>query len=203
MHGEIEFRDVSVDYANGSVLARIDLRIHEGATLAVVGHTGSGKTTLVSLVPRLMDPTYGRILLDGADLRELDPAAVRRQIGFVPQETFLFSATVSENIAFGVEGATAAEIRSAAEIARGAVDEDGLARLKPAGEETAVRHEQRPQKAPSRRVVGLDVADRKDILGRRAQPFGSEAWTAGLIARVGLEHTVRPQGRPRKAASGA
>ena len=126
VHGEIEFRDVSVDYGNGSALARIDLRIHEGATIAVVGHTGSGKTTLVSLVPRLMDPTSGRILLDGADLRELDPAAVRRQIGFVPQETFLFSATVSENIAFGVEGATAAEIRSAAEIAGLAADIEGF-----------------------------------------------------------------------------
>ena len=126
VHGEIEFRDVSVDYGNGSALARIDLRIHAGATIAVVGHTGSGKTTLVSLVPRLMDPTSGRILLDGADLRELDPAAVRRQIGFVPQETFLFSATVSENIAFGVEGATAAEIRSAAEIAGLAADIEGF-----------------------------------------------------------------------------
>ena len=126
VHGEIEFRDVSVDYGNGSALARIDLRIHEGATIAVVGHTGSGKTTLVSLVPRLMDPTSGRILLDGADLRELDPAAVRRQIGFVPQETFLFSATVAENIAFGVEGATAAEIRSAAEIAGLAADIEGF-----------------------------------------------------------------------------
>lgn len=126
VHGEIEFRDVSVDYGNGSALARIDLRIHEGATIAVVGHTGSGKTTLVSLVPRLMDPTSGRILLDGADLRELDPAAVRRQIGFVPQETFLFSATVSDNIAFGVEGATAAEIRSAAEIAGLAADIEGF-----------------------------------------------------------------------------
>ena len=126
VYGEIEFRDVSVDYGNGSALARIDLRIHAGATIAVVGHTGSGKTTLVSLVPRLMDPTSGRILLDGADLRELDPAAVRRQIGFVPQETFLFSATVSENIAFGVEGATAAEIRSAAEIAGLAADIEGF-----------------------------------------------------------------------------
>jgi len=126
VHGEIEFRDVSVDYGNGSALARIDLRIYEGATIAVVGHTGSGKTTLVSLVPRLMDPTSGRILLDRADLRELDPAAVRRQIGFVPQETFLFSATVSENIAFGVEGATAAEIRSAAEIAGLAADIEGF-----------------------------------------------------------------------------
>ena len=126
VYGEIEFRDVSVDYGNGSALARIDLRIYEGTTIAVVGHTGSGKTTLVSLVPRLMDPTSGRILLDGADLRELDPAAVRRQIGFVPQETFLFSATVSQNIAFGVEGATAAEIRNAAEIAGLAADIEGF-----------------------------------------------------------------------------
>ena len=73
-----------------------------GATVAIVGHTGSGKTTLVQLIPRLMDPTEGSVLVDGIDVREYSPAALRRQIGFVPQETFLFSATLAENIAFGV-----------------------------------------------------------------------------------------------------
>jgi ABC-type transport system involved in Fe-S cluster assembly fused permease/ATPase subunit len=72
----------------------------------VVGHTGSGKSTLVGLVPRLMDPTAGCVLLDGIDLRDLAPAELRRHIGFVPQETFLFSATIAGNIAFGVESAT-------------------------------------------------------------------------------------------------
>ena len=93
--GEIEFRGVSMDYGSGLALDAIDLRIPAGATVAVVGHTGSGKSTLANLMPRLMDPTGGAVLLDGIDLRELDPAELRRQIGFVPQETFLFSATIA------------------------------------------------------------------------------------------------------------
>ncbi len=94
--------------------------------MAVVGHTGSGKTTLVHLIPRLLDPTQGSVLLDGMDLRELSPAELRRQIGFVPQETFLFSATLAENIAFGVESATEDQIRRAAELAGLAPDIEGF-----------------------------------------------------------------------------
>ncbi|MEI9972397.1 MAG: ABC transporter ATP-binding protein [Ignavibacteriota bacterium] len=115
--GGIEFRDVTMSYGSGPVLDEVSLNIRAGETVAVVGHTGSGKSTLVGLVPRLMDPSAGAVLLDGVDLRELDPADLRRQIGFVPQETFLFSATVGENIAFGVEEATEEQIRRAAEIA--------------------------------------------------------------------------------------
>jgi ATP-binding cassette subfamily B protein len=85
--------------------------------VAVVGHTGSGKSTLVGLIPRLLDPTGGGVYLDGRDLRDLDPEWVRRQIGFVPQETFLFSATLGENIAWGVDNATQDEIERAAELA--------------------------------------------------------------------------------------
>ena len=117
VRGEIEFRGASMAYPAGLALDRVDLRIEAGTTVAVVGHTGSGKSTLVSLVPRLMDPTGGRVLLDGIDLRNLSPADLRRQIGFVPQETFLFSATVAENIAFGVESATDEQVRHAAELA--------------------------------------------------------------------------------------
>ena len=83
----------------------------------MVGRTGAGKSTLVSLIPRLMDPTGGAVLVDGVDVREFDPGDLRRQIGFVPQETFLFSATIAENIAFGMERATEEQIRRAAEIA--------------------------------------------------------------------------------------
>src|ERR1035438_4188403 len=115
--GAIEFRDVTVDYGSGPARGPIDLSIPAGTTLAVVGHTGSGKSTLVNLLPRLSDPTSGAVLLDGIDLRRVDPAELRRQIGFVPQETFLFSATIAGNIAFGVEGATAEQIRRAAEMA--------------------------------------------------------------------------------------
>jgi len=117
LRGEIEFHGVAVQYGERHALARVNLRIPAGATVAIVGHTGSGKTTLAQLIPRLTDPTAGAVTLDGIDLRELDPEELRRRIGFVPQETFLFSATLAENIAFGVRSATDAEIRRAAEIA--------------------------------------------------------------------------------------
>ncbi|HTS25879.1 MAG TPA: ABC transporter ATP-binding protein [Bryobacteraceae bacterium] len=132
--GRIEFHGVSMDYGSGPALASVDLSIPAGATIAVVGRTGCGKSTLVNLVPRLMDPTDGRITLDGIELRDLDPADLRRHIGFVPQETFLFSATIAENIAFGVDTATAEEIRNAADIAGLATDIEGF----PAGYETMV-----------------------------------------------------------------
>ena len=122
VRGGIEFRGVSVAYPSGRALDRIDLQIEAGSSLAVVGHTGSGKSTLVSLIPRLMDPTEGRVLLDGVDLRDLSPAELRREIGFVPQETFLFSDTIAGNIAFGVEHATREQIRRAAELAGLAAD---------------------------------------------------------------------------------
>jgi ATP-binding cassette, subfamily B, multidrug efflux pump len=134
VEGEIEFRGVSVDYGSGAALAEIDLRIPAGATIAVVGHTGAGKTTLVQLIPRLMDPTSGAVLVDGVDLRRLDPEQLRRQIGFVPQETFLFSATIAENIAFGVESATPEQVRRAARIAGLAEDIEAF----PKGYETMV-----------------------------------------------------------------
>jgi ATP-binding cassette subfamily B protein len=117
LRGEIEFRGVVVQHAAGKALDEIDLRIPAGATVAIVGHTGSGKTTLVQLIPRLMDADRGSVLLDGNDVREYSPAALRRQIGFVPQETILFSTTLKENIGFGVDAASEEEIRRAAELA--------------------------------------------------------------------------------------
>jgi ATP-binding cassette subfamily B protein len=95
-------------------------------TVAIVGHTGSGKTTLAHLVPRLLDPTNGVVTLDGIDLREFSPEEIRRQIGYVPQETFLFSATLAQNIAFGVSDASDAEILRAAEIAGLGPDIEGF-----------------------------------------------------------------------------
>jgi ATP-binding cassette subfamily B protein len=117
LRGEIEFRDVTVEYPAGKALDRINLRIPAGATVAIVGHTGSGKTTLVHLIPRMMDPAEGSVLVDGIDVREYSPAALRRQIGFVPQETILFSATLAGNIAFGADGASEEEILRAADLA--------------------------------------------------------------------------------------
>ena len=117
MRGEIEFREAVVDYGSGPALDAIRLRIPAGSTFAIVGHTGSGKSTLVSLIPRLLDPTSGAVLVDGIELHRLDPAELRRNIGFVPQETFLFSSTLAQNIAFGVESASEEQIRRAAELA--------------------------------------------------------------------------------------
>jgi ATP-binding cassette subfamily B multidrug efflux pump len=134
LQGAVRFEGVEVKYPAGLALKKVDLEIAAGETVAIVGHTGSGKSTLVSLIPRLIDPTRGRVLLDGVDLRELDPEWVRGQIGFVPQETFLFSATLAENIAWGVEGATQADIRSAADLAGLTPDITGF----PAGFETVI-----------------------------------------------------------------
>lgn len=122
VQGEIEFEGAMVEYATGRALGPVDLTIRAGTTVAIVGRTGSGKSTLVSLIPRLMDPTNGVVRLDGIDLRDLDPAVIRHAIGMVPQETFLFSATIAENIAFGVDEATRAEIERAADLAGLATD---------------------------------------------------------------------------------
>jgi ATP-binding cassette subfamily B multidrug efflux pump len=117
LRGEIAFENVHVRYGDTEALRGVTIRIPAGSTIAVVGHTGSGKTTLVQLIPRLIDASEGRVLLDGVDLRQADPGEIRRNIGFVPQETFLFSATLAENIAFGVPGARREEIERAAAMA--------------------------------------------------------------------------------------
>ena len=118
---ELRFDNVSVDFtANAQVrraLDGIDLTIGAGQVVAFVGRTGCGKSTLVNLIPRLFDPSSGGVHLGGHDLREYDPAELRVSIGYVPQETFLFSATLAENIAFGVPEATEERIRHAAEMA--------------------------------------------------------------------------------------
>jgi ATP-binding cassette subfamily B multidrug efflux pump len=101
--GEIEFRDLTFAYNGKSVLENISLKIEQGKTVAFVGKTGSGKSTLVSLVPRLMDAPDGTVLLDGIPVRQFPIEQLRQSIGFVPQETFLFSDTLAENIAFGID----------------------------------------------------------------------------------------------------
>jgi ATP-binding cassette subfamily B protein len=124
---DIRFRDVVMTFSQRrDALAGINLTIAAGETVAVVGHTGSGKTTLVNLIPRLFDPTSGTVEVGGVDVRRYDPEELRRQIGFIPQETFLFSATLAENIAWGVRDATAEQIRRAAEIAGLGSDIEGF-----------------------------------------------------------------------------
>ncbi len=122
IRGEIEFRGLNFGYNGVPVLHDIKLRIPAGSSLAIVGPTGSGKTTLVSLIPRIYDTAPGTVWIDGKPVREFPLEPLRRQIGFVPQETFLFSETVRENIAFGKEDATDAEVNSAAEAANIAQD---------------------------------------------------------------------------------
>ena len=130
--GEIEFCNLSFHYGHTliaaergmgqvhgdeAVLKNINLRVPEGTSLAIVGPTGSGKSTLVSLIPRIYDAAEGSVLIDGRPIGEFPLEVLRRHIGFVPQETFLFSDTIRENIAFGAEQATDADVRRAAEAA--------------------------------------------------------------------------------------
>lgn len=103
--GEIEYRNVSFRYpgTEREVIRDVSFRVEAGETVAVVGPTGSGKSTLVSLIPRIYDPTEGEVLLDGVSLRKLDPRALREFMGTVPQDSFLFSETLMENIGLGIE----------------------------------------------------------------------------------------------------
>ena len=117
--GEIRFEQVSFAYhADRRVLHDIDLEIPPGRTVALIGHTGSGKTTLAALVPRFYDTTQGRLLVDGVDVRDVTRRSLRREIGVISQDPFLFSATVRENIAFGVRDATDAQVEAAARAAQ-------------------------------------------------------------------------------------
>lgn len=116
IEGQIEFRDLTFTYsgAREPALKEINLHIAAGQTVAFVGAVGSGKTTMMNLVTRLLDAEPGEVLIDGLPIREIPLKVLRSSIGYVPQETFLFSETISENIAFGVERATAEEIERAA-----------------------------------------------------------------------------------------
>jgi len=120
--GEIEFRNLNFSYEGKQVLHDVNLHIPAGSSLAIVGPTGSGKTTLVSLIPRIYDADPGIVLIDDRPIREYTLASLRKNIGFVPQETFLFSDRIRENIALGIDSATDAQIRNAAEAANIAAD---------------------------------------------------------------------------------
>jgi ATP-binding cassette subfamily B protein len=135
--GEIEFRDVTYRYgANGAppVLRRLSLHVRPGERLALVGPSGAGKSTVAGLILRFFDPEAGRVLLDGTDVRDFDLADLRRQIAFVPQDTFLFHASVAENLRFGRTSASDAELERAARMAHAAAFIAGL----PDGYDTVV-----------------------------------------------------------------
>lgn len=117
--GLVRFENVTFAYVDGRpVLEEVELPIAAGRTIALIGHTGSGKTTLASLVPRFYDVTAGRVTIDGADVRDVKLASLRSQIGVISQDPFLFSDTVRENIAFGVGGATDEQVEKAARLAQ-------------------------------------------------------------------------------------
>src|SRR5207249_8564657 len=97
LRGDVEFRGLTFAYDGTPVLHRVDLQVPAGSTVAVVGPTGSGKSTLVSLIPRLFEAPPGTVFVDGHDVRNIPLAVLRGAVGFVPQETFLFSDTVREN----------------------------------------------------------------------------------------------------------
>ncbi|HEY1809130.1 MAG TPA: ABC transporter ATP-binding protein [Acidobacteriaceae bacterium] len=139
IRGEVEFRDLNFVYPSADgrsvpVLYNLNLKIPAGTSLAIVGPTGSGKSTLVNLIPRLYDAPPDTVLIDGRSVRDYSLEELRRAIGVVPQETFLFSTAIQENIAFGVPQASASEVEHASRVARIAEE----FRLFPHGFQTAV-----------------------------------------------------------------
>ena len=150
MRGEIEFDEVSFSYDGETpALCEVDLTIPPGQTVALVGATGAGKSTLAKLVARFYDPDHGRVLIDGHDLRDVTERSLRSQLGIVPQEGFLFSGTIRDNIGFGRPGAT---------------DED-VARGRPRGRRGHVH-----RAPPGRLRLGGRRARRPAV--RRAAPAG-------------------------------
>jgi ATP-binding cassette, subfamily B, multidrug efflux pump len=118
--GGIEFRNVTFRHRNATkpALANINLIVPAGSTLAIVGYTGSGKSTLVNLIPRMYDATEGEVLMDGVDIRTIPVQVLRSHIGYVPQETFLFSDTLFDNISYGTDNGSEEHVREAAEISQ-------------------------------------------------------------------------------------
>ena len=136
MCGEVDFDDVSFHYVEGGeeVLSHFNLHVPAGATVAIVGETGAGKSTLVNLVCRFFEPTGGRVLIDGRDVRERSQLWLHSHIGYVLQEPHLFSGTIRENIRYGRPDATDEEVEAAAR----AVSADRIAAKLPKGYETDV-----------------------------------------------------------------
>ncbi len=126
IEGEIEFRNCSFSYNGTQVLRTVNLKINNGETLAIVGQVGSGKSTLVNLLPRLINPNDGEVMIDGVDVKKIPLETLRKNIAFVPQEIFLFSTSIRENIKFGDEDISDEEVLRAANISRLCNDFDEL-----------------------------------------------------------------------------
>jgi ATP-binding cassette subfamily B protein len=152
--GEIRFDDVHFRYpysVGDEALAGVDLVVHPGETVALVGETGAGKSTLVKLVARFYDPVSGSVSVDGQDLRELDLGAFRRQLGVVPQEAFLFTGTIRDNVAYGRPDASDEEVEAAA---RAVGAHDFISRL-PGGYLAPVSERGRSLSAGQRQLIAL------------------------------------------------
>ncbi len=118
--GEVEFRDVTFRYpdASDNILEHVSFRARKGQTVAFIGATGSGKTSLVNLIPRFYDVTGGQVLVDGADVRDYALDALHEKLGYVPQKAVMFSGTVSSNVTYGAEHATQEQVQQAVAIAQ-------------------------------------------------------------------------------------
>ena len=122
MRGHIEFQDVTFSYpgAEQPAVQNISFIANPGETTAIIGGTGSGKSTMINLIPRFYDVESGRVLVDGIDVRDIPQHELRQKIGFVPQKAVLFTGTIADNIRYGKEDATDEEVQHAAEIAQAA-----------------------------------------------------------------------------------
>ncbi|HEY3143170.1 MAG TPA: ABC transporter ATP-binding protein [Acidimicrobiales bacterium] len=161
LRGEVRFDDVHFRYPNtvgDEALAGVDLHIAVGESVALVGETGAGKSTIVKLIARFYDPTGGRVTVDGIDLRDIDLSGYRRQLGVVPQEAFLFTGTIRDNIAYGRPDAADLDVEAAAR----AVGAHGFIARLPAGYLTPVSERGRSLSAGQRQLVALARAQLVD-----------------------------------------
>ncbi|ABS03004.1 ABC transporter ATP-binding protein [Kineococcus radiotolerans] len=158
--GDLRFEGVGFRYRDGDepALHDLDLHVRAGETVALVGETGAGKSTVVKLAARFYDPTHGRVLVDGTDLRSLDLTGFRRRLGVVPQEAYLFDGTVAEAIAYARPGATAAQVRAAA----AAVGADRVVEALPGGYDFVVGERGRNLSTGQRQLVALARAELVD-----------------------------------------
>ncbi|MEK8143309.1 ATP-binding cassette domain-containing protein [Streptomyces sp. M10(2022)] len=189
LRGEIAFEGVSFAYGTAEgkqeeALSGVDLHIPAGQTVAFVGETGAGKSTLVKLVARFYDPTSGRVTADGTDLRKLDMTAYRHRLGVVPQEAYLFAGTVRDAIAYGLPGATDAQVEAAA---RAVGAHDMIATL-----EDGYLHEVAERGRNLRRPAPADRA-RTGGAGRPGHPA---ARRGDRLPRPGQRGTGQPGHRP-------